>query len=166
VRQTFEIPLDIPDVTIENVTTNRLGHIEITVKSTIEGTPCHRCGKMTTKFYGEDREITLRHLPILGKKTSIRLRPRRYQCSTCQGHPTATQTLSWYILGRLKRPIGLAHFLGLLIGVPNPVTVDITGQNDGVQKPGNKFGPKTAFLDTLGIYRRVRIRVLMKNKFC
>jgi hypothetical protein len=28
--------------------------------------------------------------------------------------------------------------------------VDITGQNDGVQKPGNKFGPKTAFLDTLG----------------
>ena len=46
-RQTFEIPLDIPEVTIENVTTNRLGHIEITVKSTVEGTPCHRCGKMT-----------------------------------------------------------------------------------------------------------------------
>lgn len=95
-RQTFEIPLDIPDVTIENVTTNRLGHIEITVKSTVEGTPCHRCGKMTTKFYGEDREITLRHLPILGRKTYIRLRPRRYQCSTCNGHPTTTQTLSWY----------------------------------------------------------------------
>ena len=46
-RQTFEIPLDIPDVTTENVTTNRIGHIEITVKSTVEGTPCHRCGKMT-----------------------------------------------------------------------------------------------------------------------
>ncbi len=58
VRQTCEIPLDIPDVTIENVTTNRIGHIEITVKSTVEGTPCHRCGKMTTQFYGEDREIT------------------------------------------------------------------------------------------------------------
>ncbi len=51
-RQTCEIPLDIPDVTIENVTTNRIGHIEITVKSTVEGTPCHRCGKMTTQFYG------------------------------------------------------------------------------------------------------------------
>ena len=63
-RQTFEIPLDIPDVTIENVTTNRLGHIEITVNSTVEGVPCHQCGKMTTKFYGEDREITLRHLGI------------------------------------------------------------------------------------------------------
>ena len=95
-RQTFEIPLDIPDVTIENVTTNRMGHIEITVKSTVEGTPCHRCGKMTTQFYGEDREITLRHLPILGRKTFIHLRPKRYQCLQCDGNSTTTQTLSWY----------------------------------------------------------------------
>src|SRR5215471_11904289 len=96
VRQTFEIPLDIPDVTIEHVTTNRLGHIEITVKSTVEGTPCHRCGQMTTQFYAEDREIILRHLPILGRKTCIRLRPKRYQCLYCHGNPTTTQTLSWY----------------------------------------------------------------------
>jgi transposase len=95
VRQTFEIPLDIPDVTIENVTTNRMGHIEITVKSTVAGTPCHRCGKMTTQFYGEDREITLRHLPILGRKTFIHLRPKRYQCLHCHGNSTTTQTRSW-----------------------------------------------------------------------
>ncbi len=95
-RQTFEIPLDIPDVTIENVTTNRMGHIEITVKSTVEGTLCHRCGKMTTQFYGEDREITLRHLPILGRKTFIHRRPKRYQCLHCDGNSTTTQTLSWY----------------------------------------------------------------------
>jgi transposase len=96
VRQTFEIPLDIPDVTIENVTTNRMGHIEITVKSTVEGTPCHRCGKMTTQVYGEDREITFRHLPILGRKTCIHLRPKRSQCLQCDGNSTTTQTLSWY----------------------------------------------------------------------
>jgi transposase len=96
VRQTFEIPLDIPDVTIENVTTNRLGHIEITVKSTVEGVPCHQCGKMTTRFYGEDREITRRHLPVLGRRTSIRLRPKRSECPYCQGNPTTTQKLSWY----------------------------------------------------------------------
>lgn len=95
-RQTFEIPLDIPEVTIENVTTNRLGHIEITVKSTVAGTPCHRCGKMTTQLYSEDREITFRHLPILGRKTFIRLRPKRYQCLYCPGKPTTTQTRSWY----------------------------------------------------------------------
>jgi transposase len=77
VRQTFEIPLDIPDVTIENVTTTRLGDIEITVKSTVEGVPCHQCGKMTSKFYGEDREMTFRHLPIVGRRTSLRLRPKR-----------------------------------------------------------------------------------------
>ena len=94
-RQTFEIPLDIPDVTIESVTTNHVGDIEITVKSTVEGTPCHHCGKMTTKFYGEDREITLRHLPILGRTTYIRLRPKRYQCPYCHGNPTTTQQLSW-----------------------------------------------------------------------
>jgi transposase len=96
VHQTFEIPLDIPDVTIANVTTNRLGHLEITVKSTVEGVPCHQGGKMTTKFYGEDREITLRHVPILGRRTSIRLRPKRYECPYCPGNPTTTPKLSWY----------------------------------------------------------------------
>lgn len=95
-RQTWESPLDIPAVTIENVTTNRLGHLEITVQSTVEGTPCHRCGKMTTQFYREDREITLSHLPILGRKTFMRLRPKRSQCLPWHGHPTTTQTLSWY----------------------------------------------------------------------
>ena len=96
VRQTFEIPLDIPDVTIEHVTTNRVGHIEITVKSTLEGTPCRQCGQMTTQFYGEDREIRLRHLPILGRQTYICLRPKRYECPTCHGKPTTTQQLDWY----------------------------------------------------------------------
>lgn len=94
--QTFEIPLDIPDVTIESVGTNGAGHLEILVKSTVEGTPCHRCGQQTTQFYGEDREITLRHLSILGRQTYIRLRPRRYQCLTCEGRPTTTQRLAWY----------------------------------------------------------------------
>jgi transposase len=96
VRQTFEIPLDIPEVTIEKVPTNRIGHIEITVTSTVEGTPCHRCGQMTTQCYGEDREITVRHLPILGRKTFMRLRPKRSQCLQCHGNPTTTPPLSWY----------------------------------------------------------------------
>lgn len=95
-RHTFEIPLDIPDVMIERVRTNRGGHIEITVQSTIEGTPCHRCGQMATKFYDKDREIVLRHLPILGRNTYIHLRPKRYQCLYCEDHPTTTQRLSWY----------------------------------------------------------------------
>src|SRR6266568_3083358 len=70
-RKTFEIPLDIPDVTIQTVETDRHGDFVITGKSTVEGTSCHTCGKKMTKVYGEDREITLRHLAILGRKTYI-----------------------------------------------------------------------------------------------
>ena len=92
-RKTFEIPLDIPEVTIQTVETDRHGDFVITVKSTVEGTSCHTCGKKITKVYGGDREITLRHLPILGRKTYIRLRPVRYQCPYCDGHPTTTQQL-------------------------------------------------------------------------
>jgi len=95
-RKTFEIPLDIPDVTIENVETDRNRDLVITVKSTVEGTYCHTCGKKITKVYGYDREITLRHLSILGRKTYIRLRPVRYQCPSCDGNPTTTQQLCWH----------------------------------------------------------------------
>jgi transposase len=35
-------------------------------------------------------------LPILGRKTFIRLRPKRYQCLHCHSNPTTTQQLSWY----------------------------------------------------------------------
>jgi len=95
-RQTFEIPLDIPEVTIQHVETDRHGDFVITVKSTVEGTSCHTCGKKIIKMYGEDREITVRHLPILGRKTYIRIRPVRYQCPSCHGNPTTTQQVSWY----------------------------------------------------------------------
>ena len=127
-RQTFEIPLDIPDVTIENVTTNRMGHIEITVKSTVEGTPCHRCGKMTTQFYGEDREITVRHLPILGRQTFIRLRPKRYQCFHCHGNPTTTQTLSWYTP---RSSFTQAYEKQILLSLVNSTVQDI-GIKEGI----------------------------------
>ena len=90
------IPLDIPDVTIEHVTTQRSGHMEIPVQSTLEGTPCHRCGTRTTPLYGAARELTLRQLPVLGRQTFIRLHPQRSPCLPCHGNPTTTQTRSWY----------------------------------------------------------------------
>ena len=51
-RKTFEIPLDIPQVTVEQVETDSHGDFVITVKSTVEGTHCHQCGKKITKVYG------------------------------------------------------------------------------------------------------------------
>jgi transposase len=127
VRQTFEIPLDIPDVTIENVTTNRIGHIEITVKSTVEGTPWHRCGQMTTQWYGEDREITLRHLPILGRKTVIRLRPKRYQCLPCHSNPPTTQQLSWYTP---RSSFTKSYEKQILLSLVNSTVQDISVKED------------------------------------
>ena len=126
-RQTFEIPLDIPDVTIENVTTNRLGHIEITVKSTVEGTPCHRCGKMTTQLYGEDREITLRHLPILGRKTFMHLRPKRSQCLHGDGNATTPQTLSLYTP---RSSFTKAYEKQILLSLVNSTVQDISIKED------------------------------------
>jgi transposase len=92
----LQIPLDIPNVTIETMETTTQGHRIITVRSTVLGTDCHQCGQEITKMYGDDRDIVLRHLPILGRKTFIRLHPVRYQCQSCRWSPTTTQKLSWY----------------------------------------------------------------------
>ena len=69
----FEIPLDIEDVTIDKVEFKENGEIIIIVTSTVEGTCCHRCGQKITDSYGHDREITLRHLSILGRPTYIQI---------------------------------------------------------------------------------------------
>jgi hypothetical protein len=45
--------------------------------------------------------------------------------------------------------MGLAHFLGLLIGVQNQAKMGILRRNDRTQKPGKGFGPNMAFLDGL-----------------
>ncbi len=94
---TFEIPLDIPDVTIENKEINPQGEVIITVKSTIKGTKCQKCGGWITKGHGHDAAIVLRHLSILGQKTFIRIHPARYTCLHCKGKPTTTQKLPWYV---------------------------------------------------------------------
>ena len=93
---TFEIPLDIPDVEIENVEITKNGDVIITLVSTVEGTRCHRCGREISKPYGYGKTIKLRHLSILGMNTYIRIRPARYQCTHCAGKPVTTQTLNWY----------------------------------------------------------------------
>jgi len=71
-----EIPLDIEDIKIENVEFKEHGEIIIRVTSTLEGTYCHQCGQKITDSYGHDREITLRHLSILGRPTYIQIRPK------------------------------------------------------------------------------------------
>jgi len=72
------------------------GDYTLTVESTLEGTKCRKCGQEIKELHGLDEGITLRHLPILGRKVFMRLRPKRYRCPYCEGGPTTTQELAWY----------------------------------------------------------------------
>lgn len=92
----FEISLDIQNVEIKHVEKSKKGDIIIYLKSTVNEALCRKCNRKINKCHGFDKEITLRHLSILGSKTYIRIRPARYQCLFCNNKPTTTQKLSWY----------------------------------------------------------------------
>ncbi len=124
---TCEIPLDIPDVTIEHVEITTQGDIVITVKSTIKEGKCRKCGRRITKGHGHDDEITLRHVSMLDRKTYIRLCPARYSCLDCHGKPTTTQKLSWYVQ---RSPHTRAYDEHLLCELINSTVEDLSLKED------------------------------------
>lgn len=93
---TILLPLDIPDVEVLHTQINRADDIIITVESTLKNTTCRQCGRKIDKSHGCDSWIELQHLPILGRRSYIRLRPKRYRCLYCDNKPTTTQQLDWY----------------------------------------------------------------------
>jgi transposase len=123
----LEIPLGIPDVKIERVEERKSGDFVITVASTVVGTKCRQCGRTIDKFHGNDREIQLRHLSILGRKTYIRIRPARYQCPYCDEGPTTTQRTSWYDRGSSQTKAYEKHILLALI---NGTVKDVSIKED------------------------------------
>ena len=124
----FSIQLDIPGVEIEEVRINRDGDYEIRVRSSQEGCECHQCGQQITKPHGQDREIRLKHLPILGRDTYIIIRLPRYLCTECLERPTTTQQVPWFIR---RSPHTIAyemHVLSQLIGG----TVEEASEREGI----------------------------------
>ncbi len=93
---TISLPLDIPNIDVLRTKINRAGDVVITVESTLKGTTCRQCGRKIDKSHGHDDWIELQHLPILGRRSYIRLRPKRYRCHFCNNKPTTTQQLGWY----------------------------------------------------------------------
>jgi hypothetical protein len=87
------IPLDIPNVRVLQTTVGERKEIIITVESTETGMPCRKCGKWTTKLYGQDEWVRIKYLPVFGRQTYLRYRPNQYQCQDCKGHPITTQYL-------------------------------------------------------------------------
>lgn len=124
---TFEIPLDIPDVTIEHVEQHENGDIIITVTSLVKEAKCRKCGRRITKLHGHDKELTLRHLSILGRKTYIRVRPARYQCLYCKSQPTTTQKLPWYVQ---RSPHTKAYEEHVLCELVNSTVEDVSRKED------------------------------------
>lgn len=90
------IPLDIPDVRVIKAEINAQGELVITIESTKEGCKCRQCGRRIEKFHGHDQWVTIRHLPVFGRSTYIRYRPKRYRCEWCEGKPTTTQPVEWH----------------------------------------------------------------------
>jgi transposase len=92
----ISVYLDILDIEVIGVERTKNGDYYISVQSTQKGTTCRKCGKFIDKFHGYDKEIVLRHLPILDNRVFIKIKPVRYMCTDCPDKPTTTQKSSWY----------------------------------------------------------------------
>jgi transposase len=124
-RREVTIPLDIPDIKILKTEFSSKGALVITIESTKPDTRCHRCGKSVTKFHGHDEWITLRYLPVFGRPSYLRYRPRRYYCSDCD--VTTTQDVDWH---EPNSPHTLAYDEHILLQLVNATLQDVSLKED------------------------------------
>ncbi len=109
------LPLEIPDVRVLKIEINSQGEVIITVESTKRETRCRKCGRTISKFHGYDDWVQVRYLPVFGRSSYLRYRPRRYQCLDCADHATTTQRLEWHERGSQFTLAYEAHLLVQLI---------------------------------------------------
>jgi len=121
-RNLLTFPLDIPEVEVISVEIDERGDYIVTVESTRNNAICQTCGERLTKFNGHGREIELRHLPILGHRVYIRIRPKQYECPKCKGKMT-TQKLDWY---ETKSPHTKAYDRHLMLQLINSTVEDVS----------------------------------------
>lgn len=87
--------MNIPDIRVLSVTYNE-NKIECEIESTQGHSICHKCGRKADKFHEHEKQLELRHLPLCGRQVILRLRPKRYRCSYCDGVVTTTEQPGWY----------------------------------------------------------------------
>ena len=122
-RAQVTVPLDIPDVRVMKTEINKVGELIITIESTKEGTICRVCGREIDKRHGYDEWTIIRHLPVFGRPSYLRYRPRRYQCLECEGHPTTTQRLDWR---ESNSPHSMVYDDHLLLQLVNSTVEDVS----------------------------------------
>ena len=135
-RASIAIPLDLPDVEVLRTEVTAQRELIIGVESTLTTATCHRCGRTIDTFYGYDRPIRLRHLPILGMVVFIEIRPKRFRCPFCDDHPTTTQQVDWYTP---KAPFTKAYERQLLVLLINGTVTDVA-QKEGDLLPDAILG--------------------------
>ena len=121
------LPLDIPDVAVLSVRQDQRGDYIITVESQLEGTRCQYCGRKLSQLHGHGRWIKLRHLPILGRRVYLRLRPKQYICPDC-GDKLTTQQPDWYAA---RSPHTKAYDEYLMLSLVNSTIEDVR-QKEGL----------------------------------
>ena len=86
--------LRLPNIVVKETRVDKDNGVILLVESIEKGTHCHQCGKKVDAFHGHGKEIVLRHLPLSGNETFIRIEPKKYHCRDCD--TVTTQRLSWY----------------------------------------------------------------------
>jgi transposase len=122
-RAQVTVPLDIPDVRVLGTEINQAGELIITIESTKEGAICRQCGRVISKRHGYEAWTLIRHLPVFGRPSYLRYRPRRYQCLECEDHPTTTQRLDWR---ESNSPQSMAYDDHLLLQLVNSTVEDVS----------------------------------------
>jgi len=117
------IPLGIADVRVLKTEAGERGEIIITIESAKTETVCRQCGKWITKLHGREEWVRIRHLPVFGRPSYLRYRPRRYQRQDCEGHPTTTETLAWQ---DANSPHSFAYDNHILLQLVNSTIEDVS----------------------------------------
>jgi transposase len=92
-KKEVTISLDIADVRVLGTELTKKGELVITIESIKPDGRCHRCGQTITKYHGHDDWVTIRYLPVFGRVSYLRYRPKRYYCARCDA--TTTQQVEW-----------------------------------------------------------------------
>jgi len=120
-RAQVTVPLDIPEVKVLKTELTKEGDLLITVESTKKGTRCRKCDRWIEKSHGQDDWVTVRHLPVFGRASYLRYRPRRYYCKECKA--TTTQRLSWQ---ESNSPNSMAFDDHILLQLVNSTIEDVS----------------------------------------
>lgn len=121
----INIPLEIPEVNVLKTEINKRGELIITIESLKEGTRCHRCGQEIEKRHGHDQWIVIRYLPVFGRSSFLRYRPKRYYCTNC--HATTTQKVDWH---EQNSPHSQAYDEHILLQLVNSTIEDVRLKED------------------------------------